>query len=96
MRLLFIYGLLGSLPMWLIGHDVELDSILITRNSPEFSQNGWIDQSLIDSLPFVDGKDEDTALYAAPYLPNNPVILEAGTCGGEDTCFFKKICKLLL
>ena len=79
--------------MWLVAHDDGLESILVTRSSPEYGENGWIDQSLIDSLPFVDGKDEDSALYAAPYLPNDPVILEAGTCGGEDTCFFKKIWK---
>lgn len=52
-----------------------------------------VDQSLLKGLPFVDGQDEESALYASPYLPNNPVILEAGTCGGEDTCNFKRIWK---
>ncbi len=44
-------------------------------------------------LPFVRGSDKKSALYAAPFLPNNPVILEAGTFGGEDTCNFKRIWK---
>lgn len=52
-----------------------------------------VNQSLLQRLPFVDGRDEESALYAAPYLPDNPVILEAGTCGGEDTINFKKIWK---
>lgn len=86
----YIYGLLFSLPMCLLGHD-RLESIPVSQHSPDFSKNGGIDQSVLDTLPFVDGKDEDSALYAAPYLPNNPVILEAGTCGGEDTCNFKRI-----
>jgi len=50
-----------------------------------------IDPALLEGFPFVDGCDEESALYAAPYLPNRPVILEAGTCGGEDTRNFKKI-----
>lgn len=50
-----------------------------------------IDPSLLEGLPFVYGQDDESALYAAPYLPNDPVILEAGTCGGEDTCYFKRV-----
>lgn len=44
----------------------------------------------VESLPWINGKDEDAMYYATPFLPKNPVILEAGVCGGEDTCSFKK------
>ncbi len=45
----------------------------------------------IDQLPWIDGVDDEAMYYAAPFLPQNPVILEAGVCGGEDTIRFKKL-----
>lgn len=77
---LFVFGLLSFL---LVGYNSLYSGIDYTT----------IDQSLLEGLPFVDGQDEESALYASPYLPNNPVILEAGTSGGEDTCNFKRIWK---
>lgn len=52
--------------------------VLLIDNS-----NSKVDYNAItQTLPFVDGKETENALYAAPYLPNNPVILEAGTFDG--------------
>ena len=44
----------------------------------------------IESLPWVDGKDDEAHYYAVPYLSKEPVILEAGVCNGEDSLRFKK------
>lgn len=46
----------------------------------------------INKLPWVThGHDGDELNLIKPFLPNNPVILEAGACGGEDTVNFPKI-----
>lgn len=44
----------------------------------------------IEDLPWIKAKDEDAINYAESFLSKNPVILEAGVCGGEDTICFKK------
>lgn len=45
----------------------------------------------IENLPWIDGKDEEALFYAQPFLPEDPVILEAGVCNGEDSKRFKKL-----
>ena len=42
-------------------------------------------------LPWVDIEDKDGVYQAVPFLPNNPVILEAGACAAEDTIRFKHV-----
>lgn len=44
----------------------------------------------VKELPWINGKDEEAMYYAIPFLPENPVILEAGMFYGEDTLLFKK------
>ncbi len=44
----------------------------------------------VESLPWINGNDDDAMYYALPFLPKNPTIIEAGVCGGEDTRKFKK------
>ena len=44
----------------------------------------------IDKLPLVNISDNDSVKYAKPFLPDNPVIIEAGACDAEDTKIFKK------
>jgi FkbM family methyltransferase len=46
---------------------------------------------LVEGLPWVHGNDSDAIYYAAPFLPNNPIILEAGVCGAEDSVKFKEL-----
>lgn len=46
----------------------------------------------INSLPWVSsGKDGDELRWVKQFLPDEPIILEAGACGGEDTINFPKI-----
>lgn len=65
-------------------------SVIFLCHAPVYSE---IDEALLKDLPFIDGREEDSMYYAAPYLPDAPVILEAGTCGAEDTCRFKELWK---
>lgn len=45
----------------------------------------------LNSLPWDNEcKDGDELNIVKQFLPNNPIILEAGACGGEDTVKFKK------
>lgn len=43
----------------------------------------------INDLPWIDATDDDAIKYAAPFLPENPVILEAGVCDALDTLSMK-------
>jgi len=45
----------------------------------------------LKSLPWIDGHDGDELTWVKTFLPENPVILEAGACGGEDTVNFPKV-----
>jgi len=45
----------------------------------------------IESLPWIQEEDSNAAYLAQSFLPDNPVILEAGVCNAEDTLRFKKI-----
>lgn len=45
----------------------------------------------IDKLPWIHFEDKDAAYKVVKFLPDNPVILEAGCCAAEDTLRFKKI-----
>lgn len=42
------------------------------------------------TLPWIDIKDKDHIFESIKYLPDNPVIIEAGTCAAEDTLLFIK------
>jgi FkbM family methyltransferase len=44
----------------------------------------------IDDLPWITAHDSEQIAYAAPFLPENPIILEAGVGDGEDSCRMKK------
>lgn len=44
----------------------------------------------LDALPWINvNHDSDAIQLAAPFLPEAPIILEAGTLDAEDTCRFK-------
>ncbi len=45
----------------------------------------------VDELPWIQEDDSNAALYAIPFLPVNPIILEAGVCDAEDTLRMKKL-----
>lgn len=45
----------------------------------------------IETLPWTNGLDEEAMYYAAPFLPKDPIILEAGVCDAEDSVRFKKL-----
>ena len=45
----------------------------------------------IETLPWTNGSDDEAMYYAAPFLPQNPIILEAGVCDGEDSIRFKTL-----
>uniref|UniRef100_A0A6M3M7A9 Putative methyltransferase n=1 Tax=viral metagenome TaxID=1070528 RepID=A0A6M3M7A9_9ZZZZ len=45
----------------------------------------------LDNLPWIHLEDKDAAYQVVKFLPDNPVILEAGCCAAEDTLRFKKI-----
>ena len=47
-------------------------------------------QPVIEDLPWISGSDDDTLKYVSPFLPNNPVILEAGVFDGHDTVSMAK------
>lgn len=51
----------------------------------------WGINQEMSTLPWIDGCDEEAIFYAAPFLPENPVIVEAGTAGGADTKMFKEL-----
>lgn len=42
-------------------------------------------------LPWVYGDDVEALLYSTPFLPDNPVIIEAGTASGDSTLEFIKM-----
>jgi FkbM family methyltransferase len=42
-------------------------------------------QPVIEDLPWISASDADTLKYTSPFLPNNPIILEAGVCDANDT-----------
>jgi FkbM family methyltransferase len=44
----------------------------------------------LEALPWINGNDDDAMYYAAPFLPKDPVILEAGVCSAEDSIRFKE------
>lgn len=44
----------------------------------------------LEALPWIDGHDDDAMYYAAPFLSNDPIILEAGVCCAEDSVRFKE------
>ena len=43
----------------------------------------------VKDLPWIQANDHEAIEYAAPFLPDNPIILEAGVCDAEDTCRMK-------
>lgn len=45
----------------------------------------------VEELPWINGKDSETLSYVSPFLPSNPVIIEAGVCDGADTVKMKKL-----
>lgn len=45
----------------------------------------------MDKLPWIQIKDEDHVYEAIRFLPDNPVIVEAGACDAYDTLKFKKV-----
>ena len=44
-----------------------------------------------EDLPRIDAEDKDAAQLVVGFLPESPVILEAGACDAEDTIRFKTI-----
>ena len=44
-----------------------------------------------ENLPRIDAEDKDAAQMVVKFLPEAPVILEAGACDAEDTIRFKSI-----
>lgn len=45
----------------------------------------------IDDLPWIHASDYEAINFVEPYLPENPVIIEAGVCDAEDTHRMKKL-----
>ncbi len=45
----------------------------------------------LKELPWIHIEDKEHINAAAMYLPDNPVMIEAGTCAAEDTLRFKKM-----
>jgi FkbM family methyltransferase len=45
----------------------------------------------LKNLPWIELEDKQAAYQVIKFLPNNPVILEAGACDAEDTLKFKDI-----
>lgn len=44
----------------------------------------------VTTLPWIQAQDGDELKFVAPFLPDNPVILEAGVCDANDTCRMKE------
>lgn len=44
----------------------------------------------INSLPWIKAHESDAINFAAPFLPENPAILEAGVCDAHDTLAMKR------
>lgn len=67
--------------LWAIGYDVyaEDDANFCAIKHP-----------CKNELPWINIEDKDHINEAKKYLPEKPVIIEAGTCDAEDTIKFKK------
>lgn len=57
------------------------------------ANNGKVGNNMINlnTLPWIDYEDKDAVYHAVRFLPEAPVIIEAGGCAAEDTLRFKDI-----